>query len=163
VQHIVRNEFPWMDVHLSQYPVPEWKVRASSLVSYAQFGTLVGVMFGEGLCRSLGVPPPAFLNGPFLTENRIPLLAGVWLGGGTVSQSLLKTQAFEVYYDGEVVTSKLDTGVMPTREQILQGIRRRLVKEADGAGAGTPGGAARPAGGAGSASGAASASASGGG
>ena len=138
-----------MDVHLSQYPVPEWKVRASSLVSYAQFGTLVGVMFGEGLCRSLGVPPPAFLNGPFLTENRIPLLAGVWLGGGTVSQSLLKTQAFEVYYDGEVVTSKLDTGVMPTREQILHGIRRRLAKEADGAKAG---GAARPAGGAGPAS-----------
>ena len=162
MQHIVRNEFPWMEVHLSQYPVPEWKVRASSLVSYAQFGTLVGVMFGEGLCRSLGVPPPAFLNGPFLTENRIPLLAGVWLGGGTVSQSLLKTQAFEVYYDGEVVTSKLDTGVMPTREQILQGIRRRLAKEADGARAGTPGGAARPGGGAGPASAAASASASGG-
>ena len=135
-----------MDVHLSQFPVPGWKLRASSLVSYAQFGTIAGVLFGEGLCRALGVPAPAFLSGPFLTEHRVPVLAGAWLGGGTISQSLLKTQAFEVYFDGTVVTSKLETGHMPRPDEILGGIRERLAKEEKEAlgRTGGPGDAARP-------------------
>ena len=33
---------------------------------------------------------------------------GAWFVGNTVSQNLLNTGAFEIYYDGEVIFSKLD-------------------------------------------------------
>ena len=51
-----------------------------------------------------------------------------------------------MYFDGAVVTSKLETGRMPRPDEILGGIRERLAKEEKEAlgRTGGPGDAARP-------------------
>ena len=55
-------------------------------------------------------------------QNKMGSSAGAWFLGNTVSQNLLNTGAFEVFYDGEVIFSKLEQRRLPTIPEILDGL-----------------------------------------
>jgi hypothetical protein len=59
----------------------------------------------------LGVPVPPWQE--YLTANKMSTCGMTWFMGNTLAQNLVSTGAFEVYYDGDLVFSKLLTGKLP--------------------------------------------------
>ena len=47
------------------------------------------------------------------TAPQLGASVGAWFMGNTVAQNMLATSAFEVYYSGEKIFSKLESGKMP--------------------------------------------------
>ena len=86
--------------------------------------------------RHLRLPRPHSLRRDHLRRARRPhsgvgrerdaeqdgIQRGAWFLGNTVSQNLLNTGAFEVFYDGEVIFSKLEQRRLPTIPEILDGL-----------------------------------------
>ena len=75
------------------------------------------VIAGNTIFNALGVPTPELVKK--LQES--PWLHGflVFMIGNSIQSSLLQTGAFEIYVDGTLVFSKLQTGRMPSFEEIV--------------------------------------------
>lgn len=63
------------------------------------------------LFRTLGLPIPPWQM--YLANNKMSTCMTSWLLGNTLAQNLVSTGAFEVYYDGNLIFSKLTTGKLP--------------------------------------------------
>jgi|TARA_B110000208_G_scaffold14006_1_gene17057 thioredoxin reductase-like selenoprotein T len=53
-----------------------------------------------------------------IVEKKFMILAGLFILNSW-SQSLVATGAFEVYFEGDLIHSKLETGVVPTVEDLI--------------------------------------------
>ena len=51
---------------------------------------------------------------------------GAWFLGNTLSQNMLNTGAFEVYYDGETIFSKIRSGRLPSMPEIMTGLEEAI-------------------------------------
>lgn len=58
------------------------------------------------------MPVPEFVAA--MQQNKVGACMMAWMGGNTLAANLLNTGAFEVYYDGKMIHSKLETGRLPT-------------------------------------------------
>lgn len=102
----------------SHYPVKPAKAAIAKLVGVGQFAGLGLTMFGDRILPAMGISEtqPILVN---LQRNKLAATMMFWFIGGTVQQTLMKTDAFEVYFDGQLVFSKLQSGELPSREYLL--------------------------------------------
>jgi len=120
VNSLIRQRFPGVEVVGSNYPPASSRVAHAKLVNLGTFAFLGLTHFGETICGALGVPTPELVANAM--QNKMGSSAGAWFLGNTVSQNLLNTGAFEVFYDGEVIFSKLEQRRLPTIPEILDGL-----------------------------------------
>ena len=64
---------------------------------------------------------PAWLKS--MSENKFQTAIMTFWVFNIVSANVLNTGAFEVFYDGELVSSKLQSGKLPRVDKIFEGIR----------------------------------------
>ena len=88
----------------------------STLLGYAQTLVLIIAIFGTSIFEKLGIQTPQIVND--LLEKKVIVMIGAFLIGNMIRTQLLSTGAFEIYFDGQLVFSKLETG-QPPNEQIL--------------------------------------------
>lgn len=86
-----------------------------------QFGTIGLAIIGEQLAGVLSINIPAHYLAA-LREKRMMLIIGIWFAGSMIHNALMSTGAFEVFYDGKLVFSKLASGTMPNLNEIMAGI-----------------------------------------
>ncbi|GMH36718.1 hypothetical protein BSKO_04591 [Bryopsis sp. KO-2023] len=97
------------------------------LANLAQFGGMGLILAGERILPMLGLnETPQILQNAM--SNKMGSCMLLYFIGGTISQNLMKTGAFEVYYDGHQIFSKMETNRMPTREEILKSMDRYLAQ-----------------------------------
>lgn len=90
----------------------------SRVLSFVQMAVIVAALAGEHLAPMLNLPvAPDTIE--WIKRNRMGLVLGAWFVGNIVSNSLLGTGAFEVYYNGSKIFSKLATGRAPVVRQVL--------------------------------------------
>lgn len=120
-----------MEVVGSHYPVGPVKAVIAKVAGFIQFAGSGLALFGDRILPALGISqmPPALAN---MQRNKLASCMMFWFIGGTVQQTLLKTGAFEVYFDGRLVYSKLSTGEMPSREYLLSRIDSIMEDEPPG-------------------------------
>jgi selT/selW/selH-like putative selenoprotein len=135
-QQSIVQRFPGLEVLPSNYPAPKHKVLAAKALGYVQWGVMGAAAFGERLAPALGyeLSPEALQS---LKDKRFGVIACSWFFGNMASNGLLSTGAFEVYYDGQLVYSKLQTGQLPTMAELLSELAARI-----GAGSGVAAAAA---------------------
>lgn len=111
----------------------------AQLAKYVQFGVIAFALAAEYLVVNFHAPiPPDALEWcaavcaplhpgvwpPFpplrIKKNKMALLIGAWFVGNMVQTNLMNTGAFEVYYDGAKVFSKLDSGQAPMTRAIIE-------------------------------------------
>mmetsp|Transcript_1136 Transcript_1136/g.3568 ORF Transcript_1136/g.3568 Transcript_1136/m.3568 type:complete len:103 (+) Transcript_1136:135-443(+) len=80
------------------------------MVSYAQMAGFAVAFFGTQMFAALSMPVPQWAN--YMQENKGTAIMGFFLGNMVIS-GLIATNAFEVYLGGELVHSKIKTGVLP--------------------------------------------------
>ena len=54
-----------------------------------------------------------------LRGNKMGSTLGAWFIGNTLSQNMLNTGAFEVYYDGETIFSKIESHRLPSMPELM--------------------------------------------
>ena len=128
VQRFVQHQFTPVEVVHSHYPVAPLNMFAAQATSVAQFGLIGAMLVGEGVFRALNVPTPGWYN-ESVKPNSVPIMLGAWFAGGTLTQNLIKTGAFEGWFDGELIHSKKETGKMPTGASLYKKIKAIVEKK----------------------------------
>ena len=131
---MILRRFPGTEVVGSNFPPSAFAVAASKAVNLGTFAAMGLTHFGDQLCAALGATPtPEFVAN--LQSNKMGSTMGAWFVGNTVSQNLLNTGAFEVFYDGEVIFSKQKEKRLPTIPEIMGGLESAMRRDAGGRGA----------------------------
>jgi hypothetical protein len=99
---------------------------ALRVVRTAQYAIIGFAVAGEQALHFVGVHyPPAFWER--MRERRVALIMGAWFGGSMLANALESTGAFEVYYDGRLLYSKLASGRMPQLPDIAGPLEAALL------------------------------------
>ncbi|KAK3269178.1 hypothetical protein CYMTET_22364 [Cymbomonas tetramitiformis] len=117
LKQVLDRKFPGIQISSSNYPPPAQKVAMANMVSVGMMGTIGMTLAGDKIFSMLGMAPPEFYTS--LTSNKFGTCVGAWFIGNTIYQNLISTGAFEVYYNGEAIFSKLETGSLPDVRRIV--------------------------------------------
>jgi len=82
-----------------------------------QFSLLAIVLFGDTIFASLGKPVPDAVKK--MQESKFMYGIAIWMVGNSVQGSILTSGAFEISIDEALVFSKLQTGHMPTHQNLI--------------------------------------------
>ncbi|KAK8925673.1 SelT-like protein [Platanthera zijinensis] len=124
MKNMLETSFPGIEVILSNYPPSFPKRLASKAVPVAQTGLMAIIVGGEYIFPRLGmVPPPWYYS---LRSNRFGAIASTWFLGNFLQSSLQSSGAFEVYYNGELVFSKLKEQRFPGEIELRQLVGSKL-------------------------------------
>ncbi|GFR42461.1 hypothetical protein Agub_g3368 [Astrephomene gubernaculifera] len=118
VYQLTQTRYPGLEVIGTHYPVPAWKYPFIRAAQFAQLSLIAVCIFGDRIFRHLGIPPPEWYTRHVVT-NRFGAVFGVWFAGNFIMTNLQNTGAFEVYYDGQLIFSKLAEGRMPTLQDLV--------------------------------------------
>ena len=103
------------------YPPPPWAVTLVQMTSMLQLFTIALLFMGDKLFAMVGMPTPEWYK--HVEGNKMSTFGFVWILNSFASQSVA-TGAFEVLLDGEVAFSKLETGRMPSADDIVAGLEK---------------------------------------
>lgn len=103
-------------VHGENYPLPPLRQALGSAVGAVQMGGLAFLFFGNTLFRLLGMAEPPAWYGQ-LMDNKMMLFGG-YMALNMVHSQLVSSGAFEIYYNGALVFSKLEAGRMPNMRDL---------------------------------------------
>ncbi|CAN1276833.1 SelT-like protein [Linum perenne] len=125
MKKMLENEFPGLEVILSNYPPPLPKRLLGKVVPVFQFGMIGLIMGGEQIFPRLGfATPPAWYYS--LRANRFGSIASAWLFGNFAQSFLQSSGAFEVYCNGEMVFSKLREHRFPGEIELRDIVGKKL-------------------------------------
>lgn len=78
---------------------------------------LVSMFFGTTIFSTLGMAQPAWFK--YVKENQMVFALGLFMLNN-IAQGMMATGAFEIYVDGDLVHSRLETGGFPSQEKLDQ-------------------------------------------
>lgn len=105
------------------HPLTFGRQIVTGAITVAQFSFIAFVALGDRyLFPALRRRPPPWYNS--LTENRLMTILASFFMGNVLKNSMAQTGAFEVYYHGQLVWSKLQSGRPPHIGHIIKAIRR---------------------------------------
>lgn len=112
-------------VYLENHPPTPMARQIASLLTFTQYSLIAFTVLAETICDALSIQLPRDLT-TTLREKRFAILMGVWFVGNTFINSLRSTGAFEVLYGTDIVFSKLNSGRMPSIDEILDGVQEAM-------------------------------------
>ncbi|KAL9242598.1 hypothetical protein vseg_016584 [Gypsophila vaccaria] len=124
MKNMLETQFPGIHVALANYPPPAPKRILSKLVPVAQVGVVAVIMAGDQIFPRLGITPPPWYYS--LRANRFGTISAAWLFGNFLQSYLQSSGAFEVYFDGQPVFSKLREQRFPGEIELRELIGKRL-------------------------------------
>ena len=119
------HRYPHMNghVHGQNYPISAPLSLLANIVGTAQTCSIIGLFMGERIFTGLlgmNQVPDWFM---WAKNNKIQVLGGLFVMNMIV-QNMALTGAFEISCDGKLVYSKLETGRLPTMDDIFDGFER---------------------------------------
>ena len=108
--------YPDLQIEGGEYPPSSSNKAIANILQYAQYALMLIIIAGDWIFAKLGITPPALYYQ--VKEKKMIAFFVVFLLGNNVIGMLLQTGAFEIYLDGKVVFSKIQTGRMPTLNEV---------------------------------------------
>lgn len=128
MQDAIATAYPGIEVVPSTFPVTPSRLLAGQILSVIQMTAIVFFLFAERAAAMMGIQlSPDMARG--LSEKRVGLCIGTWIIGNFMKNSLTSTGAFEIFYDGQKIFSKLDTGRLPSLTEINDGINALMASK----------------------------------
>lgn len=112
-----------VEVVPSNYPPSTSNVVLANLAQVTQLGFIGATIFANSIFPAIGMRVPEFFES--MGQNKFGACTGAWFVGNTIQQNLLSTGAFEIYYGGEKIFSKLESGRMPRLNFLMEEIGAR--------------------------------------
>ncbi|KAI5392025.1 selT-like protein [Lathyrus oleraceus] len=124
VKNMLESLFPGINVVLANYPPPLPKRVISKVIPVLQTGIIIAITAGDQIFPRLGVTPPQLYYS--LRANKFRSIASTWLLANFVQSFLQSSGAFEVYFNGELVFSKLKENRFPGEFELKELIGKRI-------------------------------------
>ncbi|KAG2765610.1 hypothetical protein PC129_g13612 [Phytophthora cactorum] len=120
IKTYLEDTFPHLvdRVYGANYEVDPYKMMVAQFLGYAQATAMILLLFGEYLLPALGVDVTMLR---WARDNRIAAFFIVVLMG-TAASSLTASGAFEIYFNDELIFSRLETGRWPTLLEVSNSI-----------------------------------------
>jgi len=118
-----------VQVTLENYPVPKLKQTIASAISMLKFFLLYLVISGSNPLAMIGqadAPMPEWLAK--MQESKMYTCLMVFFLSNAIESTLVSTGAFEIFANGELISSKLETGNVPQPPSIISKLDEMLGK-----------------------------------
>jgi len=102
------------------YPPPTWAIYLSQFTGILQLVGMSFMLFGDGIWEALPFGGEPEWYGA-VKDNKMQVFMMIFVLN-SVANSQLSTGAFEIYYNDELVFSKIAVGRMPSGREVLQTI-----------------------------------------
>jgi thioredoxin reductase-like selenoprotein T len=99
-----------------EYPAPPFNQYLAQLTTVAQFAMMALLMFGQTIFQKLEMQTPQIITQ--LQENKFVVIMMSFFLCNMIKNQLLATGAFEIYFDDELVFSKLQTDQVPDMDML---------------------------------------------
>lgn len=116
----MESNYPGVEVDGEHFVPPGWRQITATTLQFAMWGIVILLFAGERIFNAVGIQPPELYRQ--LQENQLMAFGMVWFVGSTVIANIMKTGAFEVFINGELIHSKVQTGQLPQLPAIEQGL-----------------------------------------
>ncbi|XP_015897250.2 selT-like protein [Ziziphus jujuba] len=122
---VLETAFPGINVVLGNQPPEFRKGLVSKIVPVVQVAIIGLTLGGEQIFPRMGIssPPPLYYS---LRANRFRSIATTWFLGNFLQTFLQTTGAFEVYYNGDLVFSKLKEQRFPGEFELKDLVGKKL-------------------------------------
>ena len=128
VKSVLHERYPALSISGSEHPVEGMYLHIAGLLQIVQYSAIALLFVAETqVFPRLGMAPPQWYIQ--LAQNKLGAAAGIWFVGNIAVANLARTGAFEVYYDGQTVFSKLASGMNPDIQMILDGLAAAMAAE----------------------------------
>jgi selT/selW/selH-like putative selenoprotein len=98
------------------YPPPWYAIWLSTVCGWVWLVGILVIFAGNNVCKSLGIEEPQFMV--WISNNRVQTFVVLFLMNN-IASSLMSTGAFEVYLDGNLIFSKLETKRFPHTQDLV--------------------------------------------
>jgi len=119
LKHFLENNYVELrgNIDGANYPAPAHAQFLGKLAGYVQVAGVIMMMFGGSVFNALGyTTPPAWLTQ--MQENQMQVFMGLFMFS-MVAANMQSTGAFEIILDEKVLFSKIDSGRMPTLDELV--------------------------------------------
>jgi selT/selW/selH-like putative selenoprotein len=120
------GNFTYLDVEDKEYPLPPFKKFFSKFTFFTQIGVSFLIFGGQKYKDKIPMIPPGVFD--TLEKNKWVVMIGNFLLHQWLNRYLSSTGAFEVYYKGKLIFSKLASNRLPS-ELDLHNNLKKLVKK----------------------------------
>lgn len=111
-----------MRVSGAHWPAGALATAVGRFVSWARALCWGGIFLGERAYARLGVETPELIKS--VSDNKLQAALMVFWISNIVAANAMNTGAFEVFYDGELVSSKLASKTLPRIDVVFEAIRQ---------------------------------------
>ncbi|VDL72933.1 unnamed protein product [Nippostrongylus brasiliensis] len=120
----VREKYPEMPIEGSNYPPLKWKEYLAQTINILKIAAIAAIVSGTNPFLFFGLGEPAIMQ--WAHSNKISACMMLFLLTNMVETTLMSTGAFEIYLDKEQIWSKLESGRVPSPQELLQMIDSQL-------------------------------------
>lgn len=117
----LQQQFPNLRIEGGPYTPPAYVQHGIKAVRAAQVGVVIMFFFGEQLITGLGRTPPEYMGD--MQQNAM-ISGGIFYGLNCIAQTLKSINAFEIWFNGKLLHSKLSTGEFPQPGHLAQKFRQ---------------------------------------
>mmetsp|Transcript_30438 Transcript_30438/g.55582 ORF Transcript_30438/g.55582 Transcript_30438/m.55582 type:complete len:196 (-) Transcript_30438:1661-2248(-) len=129
IEKKITQQFENVEVETSHYPSNPFNETLSRILFVMQIFSVGFIGFARAICGMLGVPVPT-LYIRYMYPYKAYILAFTWFSFSVLQNRLLLSRAFEIFINGKLAYSKLESGVLPTADQALDLVRKYLDADA---------------------------------
>merc|ERR1711871_572498 len=127
-RRILLRKFPGVPIVGKVYPPGDDKIMIATVAQYGFFIGIGVIFFGQGLFKAMGMAqPPAWYAA--VQENKMQACMFLWIAN-SLATSQLATGAFEIWYDGDLIFSKLEERRWPDPMEVIRALEIRGVPTA---------------------------------
>mmetsp|Transcript_39113 Transcript_39113/g.60952 ORF Transcript_39113/g.60952 Transcript_39113/m.60952 type:complete len:139 (+) Transcript_39113:303-719(+) len=123
--HYLKDRHPELHITSEVMQASAEKRMLAQMVSWGQMAGFAVTFFGTPIFQALSVPVPEWAN--YMQENK-GIAIGAFFMGNMVVSSCVQTGAFEVYFGGELLHSKIKTGQLPDIHVLMDNVSKMSPK-----------------------------------
>lgn len=121
---IIKEKYPDLILQGDNYPPPPFKLYLSQFLGIAKIILIILIVSGFNPFSYFGTATPGFYN--WFLENKMYACMMIFFLSNALEGHLVSTGAFEIYFNGVPVWSKLETGRIPSPAEVFQIIDSNL-------------------------------------
>jgi len=121
---IVRDKYPGILIEGANYPPTQIKALLAQFIGIAKIALIVMIIMGRDPFPSLGMPTPSIYT--FMLNNKLSACLMLFMLSNTLEGMLMSTGAFEIYVGNDLIWSKLESGRVPSPQELIQSIESHL-------------------------------------
>jgi len=120
----IQDRYPGLKVEGGNYPPPPLRQFVAQTLSALKFLVIIAVILGQNPFALLNMPTPEAYT--WAVENKVYACMMIFFLSNMVEGQLVSTGAFEIDFNGINMWSKLQTGRIPSAQELFQMIESNI-------------------------------------